>query len=199
MRWAPHDIPSSEPSSSKPKIRNPFSLKSSTLHHATASPRKSSKSVNSKSKANVEIDTRIHAQQQSTFFARLPIELRRIVYEYVMGEHVVHLTLSTKRRYGHFVCDSEEGEEGSEQPRQCTCRVLVGGRKGARLDRASTDMLRACKLMYAFNSLPHLPSTSHALFLCPFILNSDPLTRRPLGILKPYHTSTARISSPSST
>jgi len=152
MRWAPHDIPSSEPSSSKPKSRNPFSLKSSTPDHVATRPRKSFKSVNSRSKYNVEVDARAHAQQQqSLFFARLPIELRRIVYEYVMGEEVVHLTLSTKRRYGHFVCDGVE--EGSGRGKQCTCRVLVGGRKGSRLDGACISLLRACKLMYVSNSL----------------------------------------------
>jgi len=161
MHWAPHDIPSSEPSSSKPKSRNPFSLKSSTPGHVTTRPRKPFKSVNSRSKSDVGVDARTHAQQQqqSLFFARLPIELRRIVYEYVIGEEVVHLTLSTKRRYGHFVCEGVE--EGSGRGKQCTCRVLVGGRKGARLDGACINLLRACRLMYAVQlplRNPHHPN-----------------------------------------
>ncbi|KAA8621844.1 hypothetical protein PtrV1_06345 [Pyrenophora tritici-repentis] len=103
MRWAPHDIPSSEPSSSKPKSRNPFSLKSSTLDNVTPRPRKSSKPISFRSKPNVQMDAHTHAQQQSLFFALLPIELRRIVYDYVMGEEVVHMTLSTKRSYSEAI------------------------------------------------------------------------------------------------
>ncbi|KAL7778233.1 hypothetical protein CFE70_004910 [Pyrenophora teres f. teres 0-1] len=87
IRWAPHDIPSSEPSSSKPKSRNPFSLKSSTLDNVTPRPRKSSKPISFRSKPNVKMDARAHTQQQSLFFALLPIELRRIVY----SEAISHL------------------------------------------------------------------------------------------------------------
>ncbi|KAK1913943.1 hypothetical protein P3342_007189 [Pyrenophora teres f. teres] len=167
IRWAPHDIPSSEPSSSKPKSRNPFSLKSSTLDNVTPRPRKSSKPISFRSKPNVKMDARAHTQQQSLFFALLPIELRRIVYDYVMGEEAVHLTLSTKRRYSHFVCDDEH--IGTEQGRQCWCRVLVGGKKGLRLDRACTSLLRACKLVYseAISHLyrPHIFSLLHITHL----------------------------------
>ncbi|EDU42839.1 hypothetical protein PtrSN002B_005259 [Pyrenophora tritici-repentis] len=167
MRWAPHDIPSSEPSSSKPKSRNPFSLKSSTLDNVTPRPRKSSKPISFRSKPNVQMDAHTHAQQQSLFFALLPIELRRIVYDYVMGEEVVHMTLSTKRRYGHFVCDDEH--VGGKQGRQCGCRVLVGGRRGARLDTACINLSRTCKLIYseAISHLyrPHVFSLLHITHL----------------------------------
>ena len=150
IRWAPHDIPSYESSSStKPKSRIPFLLKSSAPDHATPRPRKSTISLTSE--PGVEIDARTHAQDQSLFFARLPIELRHMVYEYVMGEEVVHLTLSTKRRFAHFVCD---GEEGHEVGKQCGCRVL-GGEKGSRLDVGGVGMIRACRLMYV--TLADLP------------------------------------------
>ncbi|KNG45530.1 hypothetical protein TW65_07781 [Stemphylium lycopersici] len=151
IRWTPHDIPSSESSSStKPKSRIPFLLKSSAPGHATPRPRKSTISLTSES--DVEIDARTHAQDQSLFFARLPIELRRMVYEYVMGAEVVHLTLSTKRRFAHFVCDSEEEHEVGKQ---CGCRVLIGGKKGARLDVGGVSMARACRRMYS-EAIPQL-------------------------------------------
>ncbi|RYN43472.1 hypothetical protein AA0112_g836 [Alternaria arborescens] len=80
IRWAPHDIPSTESSSSKPKSRNPFALKSSAPQHGAVRLRKSTLSLTSE--PDVEVDARTHAQGQSIFFARLPIELRRMVYEY---------------------------------------------------------------------------------------------------------------------
>jgi hypothetical protein len=72
------------------------------------------------------------------FFARLPLELRTIVYEYVMGEETVHLTMDSKKRFGHFVC-VEEGP--------CVCRVLVDGKEETRLDMGCAAVLRTCKRM----------------------------------------------------
>lgn len=96
---------------------------------------------------NVELDARTLAQGQSLFFARLPIELRRMVYEFVMGEEVVHLTLSQKRRFGHCICHSE-ADNPKRGNQQCSCRVLVGGKKGARLDGGAAALVRTCRRMY---------------------------------------------------
>jgi len=91
------------------------------------------------------MDARTHAQGQSDFFTRLPLELRQLVYEHVMGAEIVHLTLSTKKkRFGHFLCDSE-GDGG----REYMCRVLVFGKKGARLYPGGPTVLRACRRMYS--------------------------------------------------
>ncbi|KAF1936599.1 hypothetical protein EJ02DRAFT_358744 [Clathrospora elynae] len=152
-RWIPHDIPSQEASSSKAKSRNPFSLKSSAPDRTSHGARNSTISLTSQPDAKV--DARTHAQGQSMFFARLPIELRRMVYEYVVGSATVHLTLSTKRRFGHFVCDTAEGG-GEEEERECGCRVLVGGRKnGAKLDGAAGCVVRVCRRMYS-EAISHL-------------------------------------------
>jgi hypothetical protein len=76
------------------------------------------------------------------FFANLPIEIRKIIYEYVMGERTVHLTMGSKKRFGHFVCEEEEVGQ-----RECGCRVLVGGRQGERLESACVSILRTCRRM----------------------------------------------------
>ncbi|RYO26445.1 hypothetical protein AA0113_g12460 [Alternaria arborescens] len=150
IRWAPHDIPSTESSSSKPKSRNPFALKSSAPQHGAVRLRKSTLSLTSE--PDVEVDARTHAQGQSIFFARLPIELRRMVYEYVMGAEIVHLTLSTKKkRFGHFLCNSD-GDS-----REYMCRVLVFGKKGARLYSGGVTIARVCRRMYS-EAIPYLYS-----------------------------------------
>jgi hypothetical protein len=64
-----------------------------------------------------------------------------MVYEYVMGEETIHLTMGSKKRFGHFVCEDEAGG------RECGCRVLVGGREGERLSSACVRMLRTCRRM----------------------------------------------------
>lgn len=57
---------------------------------------------------NAEGAHKARDQMQSPFFAKLPAEVRLLIYEYVAGEgETVHLTLglgSRKMRYGHFVC-----------------------------------------------------------------------------------------------
>ena len=95
-----------------------------------------------------EADSRTHLQGQSIFFAMLPTEVRKIVYEYVMGEETVHLTLGAKRRFAHFKCPvdgrgvAEDGEKGD-----CGCRVLVGGAQSGRLSGACLCLLRTCRRM----------------------------------------------------
>ncbi|OAL48931.1 hypothetical protein IQ07DRAFT_588318 [Pyrenochaeta sp. DS3sAY3a] len=166
VRWVPSDIPSSS-SSSKPKpakSRNPFSLKSSssssanTPQHGTLRPRKSNISLSSQ--PDPELDARTHAQGQSAFFGKLPLELRRMVYEYVVLGATVHLTLGAKKKFGHFVCDETvargEGEEGEgEGARECGCRVLVGGRESAKIGPECARVLRVCRRMYS-EAVPHL-------------------------------------------
>lgn len=145
VRWVPHDIPSQTQSKpkAKPKSRSSrirFSLKSSS-DSTTLQPRKSTISL--RSEPNAEIDARTHAQGQSMFFAMLPLEIRRMVYEYVMGEETVHLTFSAKKRFGHFLCERHNQEELED--RDCGCRVLVGGRESEKLSGACVKMLRTCR------------------------------------------------------
>jgi hypothetical protein len=138
-RWVPHDIPAQD--GPKSKSRNPFSSSKSRANdvHGGVRPRQSAISLTSEPDA--ELDARTHAQGQSMFFAMLPLELRKTVYEYVMGEDVVHLTMGSKKRFGHFLCG--DGTEGKE----CACRVLVGGSVGVRLDGACVKMLVVCRRM----------------------------------------------------
>jgi hypothetical protein len=150
MRWTPHDIPSQENPAAKPKSRNPFSLRASAPDAGDLAPYKSTTPLISE--PDVEVDARTLAQGQSIFFAMLPIELRKTVYEYVMGNETVHLTLSAKKKkFGHFVCEDsiggwEEGVEGVEG-RECGCRVLAGGRESEKLGSACLGMLRVCRRM----------------------------------------------------
>lgn len=141
MRWIPHDIPSQDViPKRKTKSRNPFSSRNADAPHGSLRPRKSNISLTSE--PDDEVDARTHAQGQSMFFAKLPLEMRKMVYEYVMGEETVHLTMGTKKRFGHFVCEDQCREE-----KDCTCRVLVGGREGERLDGACVAMLGVCRRM----------------------------------------------------
>ncbi|KAH7380219.1 hypothetical protein DE146DRAFT_625156 [Phaeosphaeria sp. MPI-PUGE-AT-0046c] len=145
-RWVPSDLPLQDTTKgkSKPRSRNPFVSSSSTRLRGIAPL------------PNAPLDARTHAQDQSMFFAKLPLELRTMVYEYLMGEGVVHLTMGSKKRFGHFVCEDEQG--GSE----CRCRVLVGGGKeGGRLDEGCTpqprlDTIRTLRLRWAIRALPYL-------------------------------------------
>jgi hypothetical protein len=149
MRWIPHDIPNQDISSKykdRTTSRNPFSSKhvSAPPYHGSLRARKSAISLNG--------DARTHAQGQSAFFAKLPLEIRRMVYEYVVGVETLHLTLGSKRRYGHFVC--EDGEGNGSESKECGCRVLVGGKEGARLDGVCVKMVVVCRRMYVSQPLP---------------------------------------------
>jgi len=80
-------------------------------------------------------------------FARVPIEIRKMVYEYVMGEETVHLTLGTKKRFAHFVCPVDNGEAGTQRE-DCECKILVGGAEhSGRLSSACVRLLRVCRRM----------------------------------------------------
>jgi hypothetical protein len=92
-----------------------------------------------------ELDAKTHPQGQSIFFAKLPIEIRKMIYELVMGEEeTVHLTLAVKKKFGHFLCDENQAAD-----EECGCRVLVGGREGRRLDRSMLAMLKSCRRLYS--------------------------------------------------
>jgi hypothetical protein len=138
-RWVPHDIPAQD--GLKSKSRNPFSSSKSRADdvHGAVRPRQSTISLTSE--PDDELDRRTQAQGQSMFFMMLPLELRKTVYEYVVGEEIVHLTMGSKKRFGHFLCG--ECTEGKE----CACRVSVGGSVGARLDGACVKMLVVCRRM----------------------------------------------------
>jgi hypothetical protein len=196
MRWIPHDIPSLE-ASLKPKSRNPFSLKTSAPDHGSMCPRKASVWIPEEGDAVGDGDgERMHAQGQSMFFARLPIELRRMVYEYIVGGEIVHLTLSTKRRFGHFICDdtSLNHQDNEVERKECACRVIVGGRKSARLDCGGVAMVRCCRRMYVPLSLPlSSPNTCLCLLWEGYKTDKDLL-----GTQKPSRISTAHTPSPSS-
>lgn len=131
-RWVPSDLPSDDKTKakSKPKSRIPF-VSSSSSRSRDVAPL-----------ATEPLDERTLAQGQSMFFAKLPLELRTMVYEYLMGEGVVHLTMGSKKRFGHFVCEDEV------RGRECHCRVLVGGGKeGGRLDVGCAAVVRTCRRM----------------------------------------------------
>jgi hypothetical protein len=195
MRWIPHDIPSLE-TSQKPKSRNPFSLKTSAPDHGAMRPRKASLWLPEEGDAMGDGNgERMHAQDQSLFFARLPIELRRMVYEYVVGKETVHLTLSTKRRFGHFVCDATSLAQNYElEKKECACRVLVGGRKSARLDAGGLAMVRCCRRMYV-PLAPPLYSPNITIIIA---VGRERTDDDRIGIQKQSRISTAHTPSPSS-
>jgi hypothetical protein len=127
-----------------------------------------------------------HAQAQSLFFAKLPRELRDMVYSFVIGDApVVHLMLGAKKqRFTHFLC-CEEMERGQGN-RQCGCSVFnLGGRRGSRLDGGILGLMRGCRRLYVtffwlvslcFTTL--LPSRClFFLFLFCFVLSSTLFSR----------------------
>ncbi|KAF2014754.1 hypothetical protein BU24DRAFT_463516 [Aaosphaeria arxii CBS 175.79] len=157
VRWMPHDIPAAEASEYQQKPhRSLFSRK-----HHDASRKRGDKEVVHRRKSTIsipstpdpELDARTHLQGQSTFFASLPLEIRKMVYEYVMGEETIHMTLGMKKKLGHFICEDEQAEQ-DEESLQCTCKVLVGGRSCRKL-HGPLGMLRACRRMYT-EAIPHL-------------------------------------------
>ncbi|KAJ4351617.1 uncharacterized protein N0V89_006960 [Didymosphaeria variabile] len=89
MRWIPHDI--EPPSSSEKKKERPkrfiLSRKSSEPDHGALKRRKSGISLTSV--IDEELHARTHMQDQSAFFSALPLEIRKMVYEYT--ESAPHL------------------------------------------------------------------------------------------------------------
>ncbi|KAF2686814.1 hypothetical protein K458DRAFT_297585 [Lentithecium fluviatile CBS 122367] len=160
MRWIPHDIDSSTSSTKKGKDKDKpkrrlLSFKPSSSskepNHGTPKRRKSTLSISST--PDEELDARTHMQGQSMLFARVPIEIRKMVYEFIMGRETVHLTLGAKKRFGHFVCPQGEDEH---EVVMCDCKVLVGGAgHSGRLGSACLGVLRVCRRMY-HEAIPHL-------------------------------------------
>lgn len=139
MRWVPHDIESSNPSKKergRPKRYILIRKGTSEPNHGTLRRRKSAISLTSV--VNEELDKRTHAQDQSLFFSMLPIEIRKMVYEYVAGQETVHM-LFARKRFGHFICPGEDGK--------CDCKVLVGGAQNGRLSGACVRILVTCRRM----------------------------------------------------
>ncbi|KAF2865441.1 hypothetical protein BDV95DRAFT_507112 [Massariosphaeria phaeospora] len=181
MRWTPHDLDTAG-TAAKPKMRRtlPFLPRSRTTrkdkdkdkdkdkkkpsepNHGAVHRRKSTISLTSTPDA--ELDARTRGQGQSLFFAMLPVEIRREVYEYVMGGETVHLTLGAKTRFGHFVCEEEGNRSGKVG--ECGCRVLVGGRECRRLEGAGLALLKTCRRVYS-EAIAHLytPHTFSLLHL----------------------------------
>lgn len=170
-RWVPHDIeqdPGTHSSSGKrPKdssnIRRDHSQSQSQSQPASSKVRQFLSRPTRPSKpsygpflrrrtstlsiigdANDEIASRTYAQGQSLFFAALPAELRRMVYELVVGQETLHLVFA-KRKFGHFVCEGTEKEGGEEY--DCGCKILVGGAKGARVAGRCLGMMAVCRRM----------------------------------------------------
>lgn len=94
-------------------------------------------------------------QDQSILFARLPLELRIIVYEFALGGGMLHV-VQKRKRLAHFEC--READPSSSH-HHYNCRVAVGanglyrGRKaGLGLDRSNADktaLLRTCRRVYS--------------------------------------------------
>ena len=141
IRWVPHDIES--PASSKKEIerakRSRLSVKSaSRLNHGALRKRKSVISLTDD--VDEDLSAKTDPQGRSPFFTKLPIEIRKMVYEYVIGEETIHL-LFAKKSFSHFVCPGTEEEE------ECDCKVLVGGAHCQRLSSACVRMLVVCRRM----------------------------------------------------
>lgn len=99
---------------------------------------------------NVKLKSK-EMQWQSPFFAKLPPEIRELVYGFVMGgRETIHFTGPGKsRKFKHFLCEGHINEErksgGSE--RMCTCTVLVGGRRTRKLEAGVLELLCVCRRM----------------------------------------------------
>ncbi|KAF2185867.1 hypothetical protein K469DRAFT_575050 [Zopfia rhizophila CBS 207.26] len=179
IRWVPSDIPnegSQRRSRSRGFAKRHMKKGSGTSPTPPIHRRKSTLSITST--PDPELDARTNAQGQSTFFEKLPLELRQMVYELVVGEEVVHLTLGAKGRFGHFLC--EEGGLGLGLGWECSCRVLVGGRECRRLDHHLLSFLTTCRRMYS-EAIPilyksHTFSLLHATHLL-YLPNRIPIPR----------------------
>jgi hypothetical protein len=147
VRWVPHDIPQSDQSKKEKSLPRRLLLpKRSESSHG-----KMRSTLSMSSELDEEIFARTHVQTQSMFFSMLPIEIRKMVYEMVIGSETIHLTMGTKRRLGHFVCPAERNGE----KRACTCKVLVGGAGNSEhLNVGCARMLRVCRRMYVSHCCP---------------------------------------------
>ena len=123
-------------------------------------PRKSAISLTSVSDA--KLLARTNYQWQSTFFAKLPLEVRRMVYGYLYESETIHLTIGEKKdrlgrrdtKFGNFICTHS-------QIGTCTCRVIVAGsaleNSLPQLEIGQLGLIRSCRRMYVlpYHSLPN--------------------------------------------
>lgn len=173
-RWEPSDIRSDDPSQvsnsdarrncnninpkDKPNERITFYIKASSSTTPPQSsqnsqllkPRKSAISLTSI--PDPELDARTNFQWQSTLFARLPLEIRRMVYAYLYEGETIHLSIGEKKeklgrretKFGNFICTEEHIG-------QCTCRVVVAGStletSLPQLEIAQLGLIRSCRRM----------------------------------------------------
>lgn len=173
-RWEPSDIQSEDlgqrsnsdarhralSPKDKPNERITFHIKSlsSTAspnpiqNNQLLKPRKSAISLTSI--PDPELDARTDFQWQATFFAKLPLEVRRMVYGYLYEGETIHLTMGEKKdklgrkeaKFGNFICTQEHIG-------QCTCRVVIAGSplemSLPQLEGAQLALVRSCRRMYA--------------------------------------------------
>lgn len=140
-RGVPHDNePRTSGNTEKDKPRKFILGRRSSSEPYHGALRRKSSAISLVGDVNKELDGKTHAQHQSPFFAQLPIEIRKIVYEYVVGQETIHL-LFAKKRFGHFICPEGEDEE------ECDCKVLVGGAHVQHLSNACVRMLVICRRM----------------------------------------------------
>lgn len=97
------------------------------------------------------LDSRTNQQMQSSFFGKLPPEIRFMIYEYLFDEsETIHLILGTKRKkYQHFICEESHAEDAEDDHSNtfsdCSCKILVGGRQMKRLDPGLFSFIKACR------------------------------------------------------
>jgi hypothetical protein len=172
-RWEPSDIRSEDPTQrsnsdtrnsipkSNPNERITFHIKSSSStsppnpaqNSQLIRPRKSAISLTSI--PDPELDARTNFQWQSTFFAKLPLEIRRMVYGYLFEGETIHLIVGEKKdkfgrkeaRFRNFICTQEHIG-------QCACRVVVAGSpletSLPHLDAGHLSLIRSCRRMYVY-------------------------------------------------
>lgn len=110
------------------------------------------------------------AQSQSRLFSKLPLELRRMVYECVLGGDVLHIVRLT-RRIAHVRCRGSSERKSWRHPcwgHQSIDGLYMGiiGSSATRTDGGVLPLLRTCRLVYVLlsrcfvTSLPSYSSTS---------------------------------------
>lgn len=164
MRWVPHDIHNGEgsekahrslwtrhlPGKGKAHRSKGLTAQSSNVTRADTNGfqmgRRRNSALTLTGANDPALDARTNNQMESTFFGKLPYELRIMIYEYMFGEgETIHLILGTKRKsYQHFIC--EEGHAEDDRPRnECSCKVLVGGRETTKLNPGLFNFIKACR------------------------------------------------------
>jgi hypothetical protein len=179
-RWEPSDIRSEDPSqrpnsdarhtpATNPKDKS----NQRTTFHIEAGPSTSSQiskenqlrkphksAISLTSITDPELDTKTNFQWQSTFFAKLPLEIRRTIYGYLYESETIHLTIGEKKdklgrrdtKFGNFICTQQH--IGT-----CACRVVVAGSvletSLPQLEIGQLGLIRSCRRMYVPLLIPH--------------------------------------------